>query len=89
LTSILPTGRALFQIAGAFAELERAAIRERVIARLARAKAQGTELGRKREDGTVERKIEYALSRGDRGIQKRDIGVCVGTVPPIKAAMTA
>jgi DNA invertase Pin-like site-specific DNA recombinase len=76
---------------GVFAELERAVIRERVMAGLARPKAQGTKLGRKRTDRTVERKIEHALSRGDRGIRKiaRDIGVGVGTVQRIKAAMTA
>jgi hypothetical protein len=61
------------------------------MAGLVRAKAQGTKLGRKRTDGTVERKIGHALSRGDRGIRKiaRDIGVGLGTVQRIKAAMTA
>lgn len=60
------------------------------MAGLARAKAQGTTLGRKRTDRSVERKIEHALSRGDRGIRKiaKDIGVGTGTVQRIKAAMT-
>ena len=55
---------------GVFAELERAVIRERVMAGLARAKAPGTTLGRKRTVRSVERKIEHAVSRGDRGIRK-------------------
>ena len=42
-------------------------------------------------DRTIERKIERALSRGDRGIRKiaKDIGVGTGTVQRIKAAMAA
>jgi DNA invertase Pin-like site-specific DNA recombinase len=84
-----PTGRAMFQIVGVFSELESAVIRERVMAGLARAKAQGKKLGRKRTDRAVEPKIERALSRGDRGIRKiaREIGVGVGTVQRIKADM--
>ena len=80
----------MFQMIGVFAELERAVIRERVMAGLARAKVQGKILGRKRTDRKTERKIEHALSRGDRGIRKiaRDIGVGVGTVQRIKAAIT-
>ena len=41
-----PSGRAMFQMLGVFAEFERAMIRERVMAGLARAKADGTRLGR-------------------------------------------
>ena len=74
---------------GVFAELERAIIRERVMAGLARARAEGKTLGRRRTTRTAERKIEKALARGDRGIRKiaREIGVGVGTVQRIKAAM--
>jgi DNA invertase Pin-like site-specific DNA recombinase len=91
LDTTTPTGKAMFQMIGVFAELERAVIRERVLAGLARAKAQGKKLGRKRTDRTIERKIERALSRGDRGIRKiaRDVGVGTGTVQRIKAAMVA
>jgi DNA invertase Pin-like site-specific DNA recombinase len=47
-----PSGRAMFQMCGVFAEFERAMIVERVNAGLKRAKAQGVELGRgKRKDG--------------------------------------
>jgi len=40
----VPSGRAMFQITGVFAEFERAMIRERVLAGLARAKEQGISL---------------------------------------------
>src|SRR3954466_4019988 len=42
-----PSGRAMFQMLGVFAEFERGMIRERVNAGLARAKARGTKLGRR------------------------------------------
>ena len=45
-----PAGKALFQMMGVFAEFERAMIRERVNAGLARARAQGKTLGRPRRD---------------------------------------
>ena len=81
LDTSTPTGRAMFQMVGVFSELERAVIRERIMAGLARAKAQGKKLGRKRTDRSVERKIQRALSRGDRGIRNiaKEIGVGVGT----------
>jgi len=43
-----PTGRLLLGVMGSFAEFERARIRERIHAGLARAKAQGRRLGRPR-----------------------------------------
>jgi DNA invertase Pin-like site-specific DNA recombinase len=89
LDTSTPTGRAMFQMIGVFAELERSIIRERVIAGLSRAKSQGKTLGRKRIDKAVEWKIERALSRRDTGIRKiaREIGVGVGTVQRVKGAM--
>jgi DNA invertase Pin-like site-specific DNA recombinase len=89
LDTSTPTGKAMFQMVGGFADLERAIIRERVMAGLARAKAEGKTLGRKRTERKVERKIERALARGDRGIRKiaSEVGVGVGTVQRIKAAM--
>ncbi|WP_394886809.1 recombinase family protein [Mesorhizobium sp. AaZ16] len=41
-----PSGKAMFQMTGVFAEFERAMIRDRVLAGLARAKASGKTLGR-------------------------------------------
>ncbi|MFG1243903.1 recombinase family protein [Xanthobacter sp. V7C-4] len=46
LDTSTPSGRAMFQIMGVFDEYERAIIRERVNAGLARAKAEGKKLGR-------------------------------------------
>jgi transposase len=48
-------------------------------------------LRRKRTDRAVERKIERALSRGDRGLRKiaKEIGVGIGTVQRVKAAMAS
>jgi DNA invertase Pin-like site-specific DNA recombinase len=91
LDTSTPTGKAMFQMIGVFAELERAVIRERVMAGLSRARAEGKTLGRKRTDKSIERKIERALARGDRGIRKiaREIGVGTGTVQRIKRAMAA
>src|SRR5262245_4959981 len=44
-----PSGKAMFQMLGVFAEFERAMIRERVIAGAARARAHGKQAGRGRE----------------------------------------
>jgi DNA invertase Pin-like site-specific DNA recombinase len=44
-----PSGKAMFQMMGVFAEFERSMIHERVMAGLARAKAEGTQLGRPAE----------------------------------------
>jgi DNA invertase Pin-like site-specific DNA recombinase len=41
-----PSGRAMFQMCGVFAEFEREMIRERVNAGIARAKSQGTKSGK-------------------------------------------
>src|ERR1700719_5073689 len=50
-----PGGKAMFQMMGVFAEFERAMIRERVNAGLARAREQGKTLGRPRLDGNTEK----------------------------------
>lgn len=49
LDTSTPSGRAMFQMLGVFGEFERAIIRERVHAGLARAKAEGVQLGRPAE----------------------------------------
>lgn len=48
LDTTTPSGKAMFQMTGVFAEFERAMISERVKAGLCRAKAQGKTLGRPR-----------------------------------------
>lgn len=52
-------GKAIFTIAGAFAELERNLIRERTLRGLEAAKAKGTKFGRKRKLG--DKQIEMAI----------------------------
>ena len=79
-----PTGKALFQMMGVFAEFERAMIRERVMAGLSRAKADGIQLGRRRLEDTDADKIAAIVAARAKGtgIRRiaRDLGVGVGTV---------
>src|ERR1700675_5205344 len=58
-------GKAMFQMLGVFAEFERGIIRERVNAGLARAKAKGTKLGRRRIKPSVEARILELRANGD------------------------
>jgi len=52
LDTTTPSGRAMFQMCGVFAEFERCMIRDRVNSGMARAKANGVRMGRgKRKDG--------------------------------------
>jgi DNA invertase Pin-like site-specific DNA recombinase len=81
LDTSTPAGRAMFQMMGVFAEFERAIIRERVMAGLARAKAEGKQLGRPTVGTDVEDEIR-ALRRTGLGIQKiaKTLGIGVSTV---------
>lgn len=71
-------GKAMFQMLGVFAEFERGIIRERVNAGLARAKAKGTKLGRRRIKASVEARILELRANGD-GILKIGRTLGVGT----------
>ena len=64
LDTTSPAGRALFQMLGVFSEFERAMIRERVVAGLERAKAQGKTLGRPKVSRRVEREIARLREEG-------------------------
>ena len=84
LDTSTPSGRAMFQMLGVFAEFERAMIRERVMAGLARAKADGTRLGRPAtvaDDAAKVRTIRAARAAGKsiRAIA-REQEVGIGTV---------
>jgi DNA invertase Pin-like site-specific DNA recombinase len=81
-----PSGRAMFQMLGVFAEFERGMIRERVNAGLARAKAKGVRLGRRRVAPAVERRIRE-LKAGGMGILKigREVGVGTSVVQRVVA----
>jgi DNA invertase Pin-like site-specific DNA recombinase len=80
-----PAGRLMFQVTGAFAEFERAMIRQRVHAGLKRAVEQGKQLGRPRISPALEKRIQTQL-RANKGILKvaRELGVGTGTVQRIK-----
>jgi DNA invertase Pin-like site-specific DNA recombinase len=59
-----PSGRALFQMLGVFAEFERAMIRDRVQAGIDRARSAGKRLGRPRIESKRADAIRASLARG-------------------------
>jgi DNA invertase Pin-like site-specific DNA recombinase len=84
LDTSTPTGRAMYQMMGVFAEFERSMIQERVKAGLARARSQGKTLGRPKVSPEVEEQILHARREG-KGIIKiaKEVGCGVGTVQRI------
>jgi DNA invertase Pin-like site-specific DNA recombinase len=79
-----PGGKAMYQMLGVFAELERELIRERVLAGMARARSQGKHLGRPRVDADVEAAIRATLAGGTGIVRTARLhGVGVGTVQRI------
>jgi len=84
-------GRAFLQMAGVFAEFERAVIVERVHAGLARARAQGKKLGRPTSlTARTERQIRDRLAKGHGKIRiGRELGVGTSTVQRIAKAAAA
>src|ERR1700737_657547 len=92
LDTTTPAGKAMFQMMGVFAEFERSMIQERVRAGLARAKSEGTRLGRPKIDELTENAIRGALRRKNRpGILKiaKELGVGTSTVQRIAAESVA
>ena len=79
-----PAGRMYYQMAGVFAEYERGRLRERVQSGLARAKANGTRLGRPRVSAETEAAVLAARAEG-KGKCKiaRELGIGVSTVQRI------
>ena len=82
-----PAGKALFQMMGVFAEFEREIIRERIRAGLARAKANGTKLGRRPLGAVVEERIRNLRFKG-MGILRigRELGIGTSVVQRVVAA---
>ena len=77
-----PAGKAMFQMMGVFAEFERAMIRERINAGLARARAQGKRLGR--EPGPSRKRARLApevLRRHRKGQSIRAIAKAIKLAP--------
>jgi DNA invertase Pin-like site-specific DNA recombinase len=89
LDSTTPSGRAMFHVAGVFAEWERAIIRERIMAGMTRARVKGTRsgkpIGRPKISPEKRRAILAALDAGN-GVVKtaRLISVGVSTVERVK-----
>lgn len=88
LDTSTPSGRAMFQMLGVFAEFEAAMIRERVRAGVARAKRNGTKsgqpIGRPKLDANREAAVRRSLQAG-KGILKtaKALGIGTGTVARI------
>ena len=84
LDTSTPSGRAMFQMCGVFAEFERSMIVERVNAGLKRAKAQGVKLGRgRRKDGTRSLDEErWGMSRAE--LEKRILRLHKGGMGVLK-----
>jgi len=84
-----PSGKAMFQMMGVFAEFERSMLRERVNAGLARARAEGMQLGRPAEiagDASKVKAIRAARASGKSFREvAREFGVGVGTVQRLTA----
>jgi DNA invertase Pin-like site-specific DNA recombinase len=89
LDTSTPSGRAMFQMLGVFAEWERELITERVQAGLARARAQGVQLGRPKVAPQVERRIRVLRAKGIGKISiARRVGCGVSTVQRVTAPRT-
>jgi DNA invertase Pin-like site-specific DNA recombinase len=84
LDTSTPSGRAMFQMLGVFAEFERAMIRERVMAGLARATAEGVRLGRPATVADDVAKVQAIRAAREAGKSSRTIAreqaVGIGTV---------
>jgi DNA invertase Pin-like site-specific DNA recombinase len=91
LDTSTPSGRAMFQMMGVFAEFERAMIRERVLAGLARAKEHGINLGRRRLEDCDAAKVTaikraLAAKRGYVGsLEKTGVGTVLRIKPELAA----
>jgi len=73
-----PSGKAMFQMMGVFAEFERSIIHERVMAGLARAKAEGTQLGRRATVTNDTAKVRAIRSDHKAGKSLREIAKAHG-----------
>ena len=84
LDTSTPSGRAMFQMLGVFSEFERAMIQDRIKAGLARAKANGKQLGRPPVSPEVRVDV-LAARREGKSVREiaREIGVGHGTVQRI------
>ncbi len=92
LDTSTPSGRAMFGMMGVFAEFERAMIRERVKAGMARAQVAGTRsgraIGRPRISDAQRQEAELMLHAGASiAAVARHIGLGVGTIHRLQAQL--
>ncbi len=85
-----PSGKAMFQMLGVFAEFERSIISERVKSGLERVRSQGKHIGRPKVSAEVEKMVLIARANGGNiPLGKKriasDLGIGVGTVQRILA----
>ena len=80
----------MLQMAAVFAEQERGMIRKRVVAGLARGRAEGEKLGRPTVGPKKQDAIRARLTAGDGMVKvAKALGVGVSTVQRVKAEMPA
>ena len=85
-----PMGKLVFQVTGAFAEIERSLIRQRVQAGLKRAVAQGKRLGRPGAEPEKMAQVRRELAKGiGIGRVARIVVLGTGTVHRLKRQMAA
>jgi DNA invertase Pin-like site-specific DNA recombinase len=89
LDTSTPHGKAMFQMMGVFAELERTIITERINAGIARAKAAGVHCGRPRVGADMEQRIRELL-KANVGILRtaKLCGCGASVVQRVKASLT-
>ena len=89
LDTSTPSGRAMFQMCGVFAEFELAMIKARIHAGLDRARAQGKRLGRPSGMTLSKERKARALLETGIGVNKigRQLRVGTGTIRKIKAEL--
>ena len=90
LDTSTPAGRAMFSLLSVFSEFERAILRERIMAGLARSRAQGKRSGRPPLPPITVDKIKRTLAAGTSiNATARRLKVGVATVHRIKVEMAA
>lgn len=90
LDTSTPMGKAMFQLCGVFAELERSIIQERVKAGLEWARANGKKLGRPRMDPKTEKRIRQLAAQGvGKGKIARTLGIGVSVAQRVLATPKA
>jgi DNA invertase Pin-like site-specific DNA recombinase len=88
LDTSTPSGKAMFQMMGVFAEFERAMIVERVKAGISRARSQGKRLGRRPVADAVVQRIREQLAGGSEILKTaKALNVGTGTVHRVKREM--